>query len=267
MILKYSEARKILKYEKIHKVGKAKFSFGTFYIKRAEYPQNIYEIIGEYMAEAFGLVHPNYILANVKGYNFVLSSDLNERGKFITMDDLNLSSGSMYEIWNTLEKKYNNIASLMYEIVKMFLLDIFTNNYDRHSKNYGIIMIDNTPKIAVFDHALCFDYTKQNSIHSFYEPLSCIGERLTVNLLNFLKTSSQEYIEFFDKIYRRFTPDYFSQLLSLIEKREEVITTKSCNNLVIPNKQKLIDTYTENYELITKVYEEYKRELGSDRNV
>ena len=62
----------------------------------------------------------------------------------------------------------------------------------------------------------------------------------------------------FEDYLNLLTPEYFINLLTLIERQEKILICGSSMPLVIPDKEELITDYTENYYLIQDTFRAFK---------
>ncbi len=292
--MKFSVAD-ILKVQKVEMATPLDLTRGRFYVKKAYDSENkllnyslaVKELITYYMARKISLISPsiNIILPNESDYEeaYIVSEDLNNYGKFQTMEQLGLAreeSSSLYEIWFFLEKKFASIKNkeeileLFRDIIKMYLLDIFLGNWDRLHRNWGIIFTPEKMFVAIIDNEnILTDFVPNISIEfagtKYFDTRKKLAARennlnyynlrrdiIKDNLKTFLKTSSYEAYQIFKEMYDVLTPEYFINLLDYIEKEEKLYTLNGIKDVKIIDKDELINCYRQNYALITDIGKE-----------
>lgn len=267
-------------------------SQGKFLVKADYQNTSVNELIGKKLADIMGIVCPRYFLVDVDKEKYILSEDLNQYGKFTPAIELGekydddfesyplrklyqneswydeeaeklLHGNSLYDIWSYFEKNYpSDISkSLMDEILKIYIFDILFLNYDRDSRNWGILTQKDQANVVILDNELIFtkkseedkDDDKQNES-------SCYAETVSLNVnfkeehapiyedfRRFLKESSAEYIVTFKYYFDLITPEF---LRKIIEQ------TENSNNLVIADKEEKINVYQKHYNALLAIYNE-----------
>ena len=118
-------------------------------------------------------------------------------------------------------------------------------NSDRHLCNFGI----QNGRAVIFDNSFIFDTEIPPVISSTYGA----DEQNNVyeDFLYFLKTSSQEFIDDFIKIFDFLTPTKFNEIMSNVEKK---------NNIKFEYKIKYNFLYRTNYENLKELLDKYRGE-------
>ncbi len=271
-------------FQKISKVGHVRevyLSSGNYFIKDTwNIKEAVNEVIGRRLASIFNLKCPDYkvVILDYDGdisfksqyhkYYSISEDLLNKNGKFKTARELGIlfeENCSLYQIWFKLEKLYGNVSDLMMDIVKVYIYDILFGGSDRHASNWGIYYNDNIRQVAILDNEFLFE--NQESMISSYFSEDDYNEINKVNssedfkreeFNNFLKDSSEEFINLFLVYYNLFTPEYLEELLLSIEGEEKFITEFGEVPFVIPHKDEILENYLKNYELLGSVLEERK---------
>ena len=73
------------------------------------------------------------------------------------------------------------------------------------------------------------------------------------------EVSGDEFLQMFKDTFTKFTPDYFSLILDSIELEEKIYTEQGEMSLIIKNKNKYVENYKNNYDLIQGVLKEFNK--------
>ena len=235
----------------------------------------INEVIGSKIAKEMGLMCPTYKVVmpdREKSYKvYVVSDDLNNYGKFYTFEDLEMPFGigmSIYEIRDFLEYKKILNENIFADIIKVYIYDILLGNRDRFHFNWGLIfMNDNKVQLAIFDNECILDYhlpavSSEVSGDAWYATKKNSRDNkatLKEEIRQFLTESGDEFLQMFKDTFTKFTPDYFSLILDSIELEEKIYTEQGEMPLIIKNKNKYVENYKNNYDLIQGVLKEFNK--------
>lgn len=227
-----------------------KLSIGNYYVKNVTKKEALMELFGKKLADIFEINAPEIYIIKDKLINyfgdryFVLSKDLNSKGVFKTIRELELEvrpfQTSFYDIWNMFDE-HPDIKVQMLDVIKIYILDILFSHEDRRTVNWGILFLeDGNQKITIIDN----EYLMKSSgeIALFVER----GLNIYKDFLRFMRESSEEYQELFKGYYDKLNPEFIKKLLSVICKE---------NNLEY-DIDKLIEDYTKHYNELGRIYEE-----------
>lgn len=278
---------------KIQQVKEREFvslSVGNVHVKKTGVEQKTYfhplelatnEVIGSKIAQEMGLMCPTYkiVMPDREKIHqvYVVSDDLNNYGKFYTFEDLEMPSWtglSLYEIWDFLENYFcdnmggGSISNIFTSIIKVYIYDILLGNWDRFHSNWGLIyMSDHKVQLAIFDNECIMDYhlpalssqVSGDEWDSIKKNTRNKKETLREEIKQFLMESSDEFFQMFKDTFVKFTPDYFSLILDKVELEEIIYTEEGEIPLIIKNKNKYVENYKNNYDLIHEVLQEFNK--------
>lgn len=241
-------------------------STGSYYVKNTS--DGINDLIGARLAKEFNIICPDYYIIKVNGGKYLLSFDLNNLGEFQTFYDLDVERSdsilTLYDIWDFFEKRNNYTYNfyLMTSIVKIYIFDILFVHWDRNLGNIGIIKIENKEEIAILDNEYVFSTDFPQNIVSYLDSDDMnicnenIREESMKDFINFLKYSSEEFIELFKYYYDLMNVEYFRNILDEVEQQNKIITENGEEPVIISNKEEIIGLYRENYDLIGEIWKE-----------
>ncbi len=260
-------------------------SMGKVYVKEFCTEQKNYfhpldlainELIGSKIAKEMGLMCPTYKIVmpdSEKDYKvYVVSDDLNNYGKFYTFEALGMPFGigmSLYGIWDFLEYKKILNKNIFTDIIKVYIYDILLGNRDRLHFNWGLIfMSDKKVQLAIFDNECILDYhlpavsseVSGDEWGSIKKNTRDKKATLKEEIKQFLTESSDEFFQMFKDIFVKFSPEYFSLILDSIELEEKIYTEQGEIPLIMKNKNKYLENYKKNYDLINDVLLEFNKE-------
>ncbi len=250
---------------------KVKLSFGEYWVKKPTTNLDaINELIMQEVVKEFGLLSPIYYLVNINGEMYVLSTDLNALGNFKTAEELEIYDEnivSIYEIENKLQTKLGNCSDLIFDVMKMFMMDMLFYNTDRVASNWGILFKENNERqVGVIDNEMILDIENVMVINSYLDTLEYKSkikelshiELFQTNLENFLNNLEPNLLlETFAYYYQKMHPEHFKELLDKI-KNSKVLTIDGYVPLDNPYEDELLELYSENYEIIKEVWENLK---------
>ncbi len=259
-----------------------KMCVGTDQFSSLTYAVN--EVLAHEVLKDLKITSPRYYIALASEEDEIyslISENLNNKARFYTAAEMGITNedgSSLFSIWNHLETHFTKDLHVYIDIIKLYLFDLFFLNVDRHISNWGLIYDGKKYHVAALDNEeiLLIDYLVPK-ISPYYDSekwvkllqdidISTDLDKKAIqkinfdNLMAFFEESSQEYIELFEELHEMLTPAYFANLLKRIEQEEVIYTLNGEMPLNIPQKEVLIAIYTENYNLITDVYEKYKEE-------
>ena len=221
---------------------------------------NCNEIIASRLSSLVGINCPPYYIVNINKDLYYLSYSFNNLGKFKSGKDLiglDYYSNTMYNMWHVVEKEYpKDCKNLMFDLVKVFIFDIFMLNGDRHAGNYAIVEENGNPKMYIFDNESIFEsifrvelspkYNKRdflrNSTRIIIDPSATIGMKQNMELLEyFLATSSKLFGDLVVDFYNKLTPELVYDVILEVEKSTGITNYDKSYNMKL---------YHKNYELI-----------------
>ena len=218
------------------------------------------EILAYRLASLVGINRPLYHIVRVNKDLYYLSYSFNNLGSFKSGKDLigiDYFSNTMYNMWHVLEKEYpKECKDLIFDLVKVFIFDIFMLNGDRHAGNYAIVEENGKPNIYIFDNESIFEsifrvelspkYSKRdflgNGTRIINDPSATIGMKQNMELLEyFLITSSKLFCDLVIDFYNKLTPDVVYNVILEVEKFTGITNYDKDYNMKL---------YKKNYELI-----------------
>lgn len=160
-------------------------------------------------------------------------------------------------MWYVVEKEYpKECKDLIFDLVRVFIFDIFMLNGDRHAGNYAIVEENGKPNIYIFDNESIFEsifrvelspkYSKRdflgNGTRIINDPSATIGMKQNMELLEyFLITSSKLFCDLVIDFYNKLTPDVVYNVILEVEKFTGITNYDKDYNMKL---------YKKNYELI-----------------
>lgn len=218
------------------------------------------EILAYRLASLVGINCPLYHIVRVNKDLYYLSYSFNNLGNFKRGKDLigiDYYSNTIYNLWYVIEKEYpKECKDLIFDLVKVFIFDIFMLNGDRHAGNYAIVEENGKPNIYIFDNESIFEsvfrvelspkYDKRdflrNGTRIINDPSATIGMKQNMELLEyFLITSSKLFCDLVIDFYNKFTPDIVYNVILEVEKFTGISNYDKNYNMKL---------YKKNYELI-----------------
>jgi len=166
-------------------------------------------------------------------------------------------SNTIYNLWYVVEKEYpKECKDLIFDLVKVFIFDIFMLNGDRHAGNYAIVEENGKPKIYIFDNESIFEsvfrvelspkYDKRdflrNGTRIIRNPKATIGMKQNMELLEyFLTTSSNYFCKLVVDFYNKLAPEVVYS--NILEKEKST-------GIINHDKDYNMELLRRNYELI-----------------
>lgn len=189
---------------------------GRKFVKRGNEFNLFGELLGMRIARLVGLNCPKYDWTKINNIKYLLSDDIGKGGEFLLAKQaLNIKYNSLYQIQSQIKKVFPNQQNeLMKDIVKIYIIDILTMNFDRNSKNWGIKIINGKLEVWIFDNEYVFlndgfpviyfnkftsDVKHKNDIDSFLYHIS-------EDVKNFLSSNENFYQYLFSEILSILTP-------------------------------------------------------------
>ena len=229
-----------------------------YFCKIAKFDCN--EILAYRLANIVGINCPLYHIVRVNKDLYYLSYSFNNLGSFKSGKDLigiDYFSNTIYNLWYVVEKEYpKECKDLIFDLVKVFIFDIFMLNGDRHAGNYAIVEENGKPNIYIFDNESIFEsifrvelspkYSKRdflgNGTRIINDPSATIGMKQNMELLEyFLITSSKLFCDLVIDFYNKLTPDVVYNVILEVEKFTGITNYDKDYNMKL---------YKKNYELI-----------------
>ena len=229
-----------------------------YYCKNAMDPGD--QLFANAIAEKLGIICAKDYIIEVDGDYYYLSYSFNNLGNFKRGKDLigiDYFSNTIYNLWYVVEKEYpKECKDLIFDLVKVFIFDIFMLNGDRHAGNYAIVEENGKPNIYIFDNESIFEsifrvelspkYSKRdflgNGTRIINDPSATIGMKQNMELLEyFLITSSKLFCDLVIDFYNKLTPDVVYNVILEVEKFTGITNYDEDYNMKL---------YKKNYELI-----------------
>lgn len=195
------------------------------------YPYN--ELLAYYVAKDMDLPCVYYDLATIGGLNGVISKDFKENGaNYISGKEILLYNygkryfkyNNLLDSWAALEEYYkfnpdmqNIVKTIVGELVKLFIFDIFLGQSDRHCFNWGIVeyasgekhlqpLFDNYRILIESADFIDVEYTIDNNT-LFVED----------NIYKLQKESIKEYSDLISNLLWVISPENINRIINLIE--------------------------------------------------
>lgn len=222
------------------------------------------ELVANKLARLISINCSKDYLVNINGELYYLSYSFYNLGNFKRGDEFNvknsLKSNSLYNLWLSFEDEYpDECEKLMYDLIKVFIFDIFLLNGDRHLGNFIVLNENEKHKLFIYDNDNVFEdafrvllNAKMNSDDRLekYSSIS-LGGNTTLSMEKnieileyFLATSSKEFSNLVVDIYNKLTPEVVEAVFSEVEKEE---------NITFDEKEYNMKLYRENYRMITEL--------------
>lgn len=152
-----------------------------YFIKQdLDYKGIINELLGVEITNHFGLKSANNIIAKIKKTNeLVIASEncLEENKEYYSYNDLNIKKGNLEQVITNIKnfciKNNDTNYSLLNDIIKMTIRDLYSSDNDRHSNNFFIEKTNSQYNLApLFDYDQSFRsknlLTHENVIMKIY---------------------------------------------------------------------------------------------------
>lgn len=217
------------------------------------------QILANNIASKLGIIVPNDYYIKYGDKSYYLSYSFNNYGKFKTAKELGIKSDSLYDIWAFLEETYNKeeVKGLVYDLIKIFLFDIFTLSSDRNIGNYGILEINKEKHMVALDNEFIFsdyDIVLRPNLNyedglKKYTKLGNITDSIKTNMEvfeYFLACTSNEFYGLIEEFFYKLTPEVIEEEFNNIERI----------GLEIELKDYYLRLYKMNYECIEKILRE-----------
>lgn len=229
------------------------------------------EILANRLASHIGIITPKDYFFKSRKDRYYLSESFNNEGNFKSAKELGIKSDSLYDIWIRLEELYpSDIKDLMYELVKVFLFDIFLMLSDRNLGNYGVLERNGKRHIVILDNEFIFsdietvlkaqlDFDDRLKKYTNLKRRTMIINSIDKNMKAFeyfLATTSSEWYQVVIDIYNKLTPDVV--LEEFLHLEEE--------GIFIEEKEYYMRGYINNYKCIEKILKERKIINGVSKN-
>lgn len=219
------------------------------------------ELVANKLAGIVGINCSKDYIVNINDELYYLSYSFYNIGDFKRGSDLMINkmffSNSMYDLWKVFEKDYpHECQKLMFDLVKVFIFDIFLLNGDRHIGNFVVLNENGKHSLYIYDNDNVFeaafkalidsrlsskDELKKYSEIDLGQYTTLSMEKNIKSLEYFLATSSKEFNDLVVKFYHKLTPEVVESTFIEIEQNE---------NIIIEDKEYDMKLYKENYRLI-----------------
>lgn len=193
-----------------------------YYCKNAMDPGD--QLFANAIAEKLGIICAKDYIIEVDGDYYYLSYSFNNDGIFKDGNRLGIKSNGLYDIWMFFEKNYpKDSEKLTYQLIRVYLFDIFMMNCDRNLGNLGILIRDGVADLCILDNEYVFsDFGAillpklffDDRLKS-YKCADSLDNRLPICVLKniesleyFLATSAQEFYDIVLEFYNTLTPDF-----------------------------------------------------------
>lgn len=195
------------------------------------YPYN--ELLAYYVAKDMNLPCVCYDLATIGGLKGVISKDFKEsKAQYISGKEILLFNygknyfvnNNLLDSWVALEEYYrfnpnkqSIVKTIVYELIKLFIFDIFLGQTDRHYFNWGIVEYDNG---EVHLQPICDNYRiligSANNIDVEYQ-IDSDTFSVKDNIYKFLRESDKEFSDLFASFLWVISPENIDRIINLIE--------------------------------------------------
>lgn len=214
-------------------------------------------IIANNIAKLVDIIVPNDYYIKYKDKCYYLSYSYNNEGYFKTAKELGIKSDSLYDIWIFLESNYKEVRSLVYELIKIFLFDVFMLGSDRNLGNYGILEINNEKHLVALDNEFMFsDYEVVLKAQLNFQDrlkkhtkLRNVTDTIKSNMQvfeYFLAYTSNEFYELIKEFFYKLNPQAIEEEFNKLENL----------GLIMESKYYYLRLYKTNYECIEKILRE-----------
>ena len=238
-----------------------KLASGLYYVKYCREDEIFRELIGKEVFDIVGIKCPQYYFN--KENNCLLSEDLKSKKGFIYMSEIPDIQKDLFWrritldiVINSICKEVNNQEEIILELNIMHFIDILFSNIDRHLNNYGIIIDEmKNGHITVFDNAMFLD-----NLDCVTKPMAC--KSVTTRFpkyeecQKFLKTLSEEHLEYIYEIFLKFKPKTLKLIIKKIEKD---------NDYKFYYTNKTLRLYTKNYIMIHMIIQKIIKEKAKNK--
>lgn len=219
------------------------------------------ELVGNKLATKMGIKTSKDYLVKTQNDQFYLSYNFDNDGTFKSAAKLGIKLSNLYSAWDKLEQLYpNDVKKLMFQLVKVFLFDIFLMYGDRHLGNYGVLEEKDENNIVIFDNDLLFSDTEYVRLKPKFNTMDKLKTYTNTgvshkkssysilhnmeNLEYFIETTSTSFYPLIKKFYEVLTPELIFETIKDIEQNENI---KFCEF------EYMMMLYNENYNGITNL--------------
>lgn len=225
-----------------------------YYCKTAMDPGD--QLFANAVAESLGIICAKDFVVKAKDSYYYLSYSFNNLGNFQDARKLGLHTAGLYDIWIFFEKKYPlHCQKLMFQLVKVYLFDIFLLNSDRNLGNFGILEHDYDYDLVILDNEFIFSDFGVNLYPKLDrdDELNCYSSKKTItrnlslgmifnlkSLEYFIATSSKEFYSLLEEFYQILTPEYIMYELDKLNEK----------GYVLEEQEKFVKLYEIYYSLI-----------------
>ncbi|MCM1053726.1 MAG: hypothetical protein NC483_07120 [Ruminococcus sp.] len=237
----------------------------NYYVKKHRVGIPFSEIIAKRIMDVLNIKNANYEAVIIDDELFYLSEDLNGYGTFVGSEILKVKIASLYDYWTFLEKLYKDSAKeLMAELIRVYLFDLVMMHADRNYANWGILTNQDGIHICTLDNELILASNSSSNITSYlveereipyskykskiYKPFYK-SEKSLKEFENFLKSSSEEYVTYAERVLNLINPDLLNEIILSIENEYST---------PIKDKEKWLMRFTENYEVLKEIIKRTK---------
>lgn len=222
----------------------------NFYVKKVKDINDGVELVMEHLAKLVNINSVHYERLVIDDEVYYLSEDLNNSGNYLSAKYVLMYKNNISDMFDVLNKNYDseNILYLIDEIIKIFIFDILTINYDRHLNNWGFTFKNGKiDKVHILDNEFAF-YKLDKVKLAFKDTPSTLFNR-SIDILDrnieeleyFLNTSDTYYQELFKSMYRTLNPEVIKETFESVEQKY---------GINIDSKNILLNNYIENYDKI-----------------
>lgn len=214
------------------------------------------QIFANNLASKIGIMCAKDYIVKVNHDYYYLSYSFNNDGIFKDGNDLGIKSNGLYDIWIFFEKNYpKDSKKLTYQLIRVYLFDIFMMNSDRNLGNLGILNRNGVVDLCILDNEYVFSDFGANLLPKLYfndrlKSYKCadnLDNRLPMCVLNniesleyFLATSALEFYDVVLEFYNTLTPDLIALEMRRLNKM----------GFTLDNQGHSLMLYKEYYELI-----------------
>lgn len=235
-----------------------------YYVKLANYYDDGMELVVKNIADDLEIDCAEYDAIMVCGQLLYFSKSLENDSTFITGKQLFISrvSHSISKIGEVFASLYPfDQDKLFSDLVRIYLLDIFLMNEDRHLGNWGIRRRNCNINLSIIDNAYAFLNRTQTYLrakdNTYYEiiykkdndPEDYIVKLNIDDLEWFINNFDKKYISMLLDMFYKLTPEYIAGIF--------LDVTKKLNKSYFRYSQKFLRLYDINYQAIKDLLKKY----------
>lgn len=208
------------------------------------------ELVVERLANLVGINCAHYDRVINNGHRYYLTEEIKN---YMSAETFTMYKENLNDILDYINSNYpNKSAVIIDQIIKIFLFDIIILNGDRNSHNWGFSTRDDDVDVYILDNSCAFygeEKVKLGLKEASYEIKIGLNDPVisqnVEELIYLLDTSSELYSDMFIDMLGVLTPENLKSTFDEVEEKYQ---------LKIVHKDKLIEKYTNNYEIICNLF-------------